>query len=108
MKPHLKRRLLVGFGVVALVYVGFYIGTTRVVPQGTGGLTGPLRVRMFKSEKHLLAFYPLYLVERWVRNRSLCYAQYYFNVDFEDGHYERFWLYGDGKYSRIWYDPDNW
>jgi len=106
MSPLLKRRLAIGFGLVAVVYVGFFVGTTTVQPQGTGGLSGPLHVRMFKSEKHLMAFYPLYLVERWIRNRSFCYASSYFNVDFEDGHYERDWLYGDGKYSRIWYDPD--
>ncbi len=104
MSPHFKRRLAIGFTAVVLLYAGFYIGTTRVKPQGTGGLSGPLRVRVFKSDKHLMAFYPLYLVERWVRNRSVFDANYYFNVDFEDGHYGRSWLYGDGKYSRIWYD----
>lgn len=104
MSPRLKRRLGIAGGVIALVYIGFYLGTTTVKPQGTGGLSGPLRVRVFKAEKHLMVFYPLYLAERWVRNGSFCYAQYHFNVDFEDGHFERDWLYGDGKYSRIWYD----
>ena len=104
MSLRLKRRLAVGIGVVLLVYVGFYLGTTTVKPQGTGGLSGPVRVRVFKSERQLMAFYPLYLFERWVRNGSFCDAEYYFNVDFEDGRYDRFWLYGDGKYSRIWYD----
>ena len=97
---------MANFGLAVLLYIGFYVGTTRVVPQGTGGLSGPIRVRMFKSEKHLMALYPLYLIERWVRNRSLYYAAYYFNADFEDGRYDRLWLYGDGKYTRIWYEPD--
>lgn len=104
MSPRLKRCLGVGFVIFVLVYIGFYLATTTVKHQGTGGMSGPLRVRVFKSEKHLMAFYPLYLVERWVRNGSFCYAQYYFNVDFDDGRYERSWLYGDGKYSRIWYE----
>jgi hypothetical protein len=94
----------VAVGVTFIAYLFCYLGTTKVRPQGTGGLTGPLKVRAFKNERHLIAFYPLYLVERWARNRSFRYATLYFNVDFEDGHYERLWLYGDGKYGRIWYD----
>jgi hypothetical protein len=108
MTPRFKRRLAICFGVVVSVYIGFYLGTTKILPQGTGGLSGPLKVRVFKSENHLIAFYPLYLIERWVRNCSLTHAAYYFNVDFKDGHYDHSWLYGDGKYSRIWYDPDIW
>jgi hypothetical protein len=87
------------------VYVALYFISTTVHPQGTGGLSGPLKVRMFKSETHLLGFYPVYLVERWIRNGSLTMASYYFNVDFKDEKYDHSWLYGDGKYDRIWYDP---
>ena len=87
-----------------LVYAILYLLTTTVTPKGTGGLTGPLKVRVFRSESHLLVFYPLYLIERCVRNLSLTDASYKFNADFRDAQYKRLWLYGDGKYSRIWYD----
>jgi hypothetical protein len=60
------------------------LGTTVVRPQGTGGLSGPLKVRVFRSENHLIAFYTLDLVERCVRICSLTDASYYFNVDFKD------------------------
>lgn len=88
----------------AMVYLSFYFTTTTVQPKGKGGLSGPLKVRVFKSEKHLLGFYPIYLVERWIRNGSFTTASYYFNVNFEDERYDHNWLYGDGKYDRIWYD----
>ena len=104
MFRNLKRRWRVAFAGLGIVYFGFYVLTTTVRLQGTGGLSCPLRVRVFKSERHLAAFYPIYLIERWVRNRSLFHASYYFNVEFEDGHYDHTWLYGDGKYSRIGYD----
>ena len=100
----LQRAVAVALGIGLVAYAVCYLATTRVRPQGTGGLTGPRKVRVFKNERHLIAFYPLYLVERWVRNCSFRYATLYFNVDFEDGHCERLWLYGDGKYGRIWYD----
>ena len=87
-----------------LLYLLAYLMTTSVKPRGTGGLGGPLEVRVFRSENHLIAFYPLYLLERWQRNFSFTYASYRFNVDFQDEKFERTWLYGDGKYSRIWYD----
>jgi hypothetical protein len=99
-----KRRVAMVAAGVFLLYLIPYLVTTTVKPQGTGGLTGPLKVRVFRSEKHLMAFYPLYLMERWARNFSFTFAAYHFNVDFQDGKYERPWLYGDGKYSRIWYD----
>ena len=89
---------------LSLGYVIAYLATTVVTPQGTGGLTGPLKVRMFRSEAHLALIYPAYLVERWARNGSLIDASYHFNVDFTDGKYKWRWLYGDGKYSRIWYN----
>jgi hypothetical protein len=101
--PKFRRHIWIGLGMV-VVYAGFYFGTTEVRPQGDGGLAGPLRVRLFRSEKHLIGFYPLYLVERWIRNGDLCSASYYFNIEFKDGLYPHSWLYGDGKYGRIWYD----
>jgi|GEM_PF-2699022 len=99
-----KHRIMVAAAGLFLLYLIPYLMTTTVKAQGTGGLTGPLKVRVFRSEKHLIAFYPVYLLERWVRNFSFTYASYRFNVDFQDGKFERTWLYGDGKYSRIWYD----
>jgi len=99
-----KCQLLIGIGGFLFVYIGLYLATTTVRPQGHGGMTGPLEVRVFQSENHLVLFYPLYLVERWVRNGSFCDAVYYFNVDFRDGNYRHFWLYNDGVYGRIWYD----
>ena len=89
---------------VGLLYLALYLATTQVEPQGTGGLSGPMKVRVFESEPHLVAFYPLYLVERWTRNGSLFYCSYRFNCDFADRLYVHSWLYGDGKYSWVWYD----
>ncbi len=88
----------------ALLYLVAYLATTHVEPQGQGGLSGPVNVRMFRSESHLVAFYPLYLVERWSRNGSFTYCAYRFNCDFADRTYVHHWLYGDGKYSRVWYE----
>jgi hypothetical protein len=102
LKKHRFKVLSAGF---LLVYFAGYCGTTKIITQGTGGLTGPLLVRIFKTENHLVAFYPFYLLEQWIRNGSLTEASYFFNVDFEDRNYKRGWLYGDGKYDRIWYDP---
>ena len=101
---HRKRFLLAGAALCAIVYTGFCLGTTEVKPQGMGGMTGPVRVRVFNNEKHLMLFYPLYLIERWCRNGSFFDASYHFNVDFRDKQYNRPWLYGDGKYSTVWYD----
>lgn len=83
-----------------------YIASTSYEYHGPngGGLSGPVSTRTFQSETHLVAFYPLYLVERWCRNGSFTHAGYYFNCRFTDGKYEHDWLYGDGKYSTIWYD----
>jgi hypothetical protein len=103
MTPRLRKSSDIVGGIVAIVYAVVYLATTNLRPGGTGGLSGPVNVRVFKSERHLIAFYPLYLMERWVRNRSLTDADYHFNVDFLDGKYDQDWLYGDGKYSRIWY-----
>jgi hypothetical protein len=100
--PKSRRRILIGAGVFLVTYAGFYLGTTAVRPQGHGGLTGPLKVRVFQSEGHLIVFYPLYLVERWIRNGLLDTAVYYFNVEFKDGRYPHTWLYGDGVYSSFW------
>jgi len=61
-------------------------------------------MRVFASEGHLIVFYPVYLLERWIRNMSFTRASAYFNIDFEDHVYTHDYLYGDGKYSRIWYD----
>lgn len=89
---------------VALTYVSVYFATATVQPKVTGGLSGPLKMRVFKSESHLPAFYPIYLVERWIRNGSLTMASYYFNVEFEDESCDHDRPYGDGKYDRNWYD----
>jgi len=89
---------------VGLLYLALYLTTTHVEPQGSGGLSGPVEVRVFQSEPLLVAFYPLYLAERWVRNGSLVSASYRFNCDFADRLYVHSWLYGDGKYSWVWYD----
>lgn len=89
---------------VGLLYLALYFTTTHVEPQGSGGLSGPVEVRVFQSEPLLVAFYPLYLAERWVRNGSLVSASYRFNCDFADRLYVHSWLYGDGKYSWVWYD----
>ena len=88
------------------MYVTLYFISTTVRPGGKGGLSGPLKVRVFKSEVHLVVFYPVYLVERWIRNGSLTVASHYFNVDFKDEEYDHSWLHGDGKCDRIWYDPN--
>jgi hypothetical protein len=88
------------------IYLFAYITTTSFESHGPngGGLAGPISTRTFSCEMHLVAFYPLYLVERWCRNGSFTFASYYFNCRFADGNYEHDWLYGNGKYSRIWYD----
>jgi hypothetical protein len=99
--PKFRRCIWIAVGVL-VAYGSIYFGTTTVRPQGHGGLTGPLRVRVFQGEKHLIVFYPLYLVERWIRNGSLDTAVYYFNVEFKDGRYPHTWLYGDGVYSSFW------
>jgi len=99
-----KARRSIVLGALFTVYLSLYYGTTTVRSGGNGGLTGPINVRVFKNEYHLVAFYPVYLVERWIRNGSLFDAVYYFNVDFEDRQYRWVFLYGDGVYSRIWYD----
>jgi len=98
--PKARRWMLAGVGVF-FIYSGIYFGTTTVRPQGAGGLSGPLRVRVFQNEKHLIVFYPLYLIERWVRNGSFTSAVYYFNIDFKDGQYPHPWLYNDGIYGRV-------
>lgn len=90
--------------VVALGYVGLFFATTKVRPQGTGGLSGPYQVRVFKSESHLAIFYPVHTVERWIRNQSFTYSATHFGVDFEDELYAHDWLYGDGKYGMVWYE----
>lgn len=89
-----------------LLYLALYLVTTHVEPQGSGGLSGPMEVRVFRSETHLVPFYPRYLAERWIRNGSLTSASFRFNCDFADHLYVHDWLYGDGKYSLVWYD--NW
>lgn len=101
--PKFRRCIWIG-ATIFVIYLGLYIGTTEVRPQGYGGLKGPLRVRVFQNETHLVAFYPLYLVERWIRNGSFTVAVYYFNLEFKDGRYPHSWLYNDGVYGRIWYD----
>jgi hypothetical protein len=53
----------------------------------------------------LVAFYPLYLAERWIRNRDFTYCALRFNCDFADHLYVHDWLYGNGKYSIVWYEP---
>ena len=102
ISPKIKRRIWIGIGLFLMVYIGLYFATTTVQPRGHGGLTGPLKVRVFQNEKHLIAFYPLYLVERWVRNGSLDVAVYYFNIEFKDGRYPHPWLYNDGVYGEFW------
>ncbi len=97
-----KRRIWIGVSLFLVIYSSLYFGTTTVKPQGHGGLTGPLKVRVFESETHLICFYPLYLAERWIRNGSFDTAVYYFNVEFKDGRYPHEWLYGDGVYSSFW------
>lgn len=103
VKAKLKDRRSILAIMVLVAYVAVYLATTIVRPQGTGGMSGPLRVRVFASENHLVLMYPLYLIERWIRNGSFTYCAYRFNCDFEDGVYAHFWLYGDGKYSWVWY-----
>lgn len=90
--------------VAGILYLALYLATTHVESLGNGGLGGPLEVRVFQSETHLVAFYPLYLVERWTRNGSLFYSSHWFNCDFADRLYVHSWLYGDGKYSWVWFD----
>jgi hypothetical protein len=102
ISPKYRRRVWIGLGVFLVVYIGLYFGTTTVKSQGHGGMTGPLKVRVFQNERHLIAFYPLYLVERWVRNGSLDVAVYYFNIEFKDGQYPHPWLYNDGVYGEFW------
>jgi len=100
--PKLKRRIWISIGVFLVVYIGLYFGTTTVQPEGHGGLTGPLKVRVFQSEKHLIVFYPLYLAERRIRDGANDDAVYYFNITFKDGLYPHPWLYGDGVYGAFW------
>lgn len=104
VKAKLKDRRSILAIMVLVAYVAVYLATTTVKPQGTGGLSGPLQVRVFASENHLALMYPLYLIERWIRNGSFTYCDYRFGCDFKDGLYAHFWLYGDGKYSRVWYE----
>jgi hypothetical protein len=99
----LKHRLRFAVAGFSIAYVAFYFGTTTVRPQGYGGMSGPLKVRVFHNEIHLIAFYPLYLLERWVRNGSFVYAEYYFNIEFKDERYPHPWLYDDGHTGSIWY-----
>lgn len=101
VKAHRGQLLAVG---VFFLYLALYLTTTHVEPQGLGGLSGPKEVRVFRSETHLVPFYPLYLLERWIRNQSFVHATYPFNCDFADHLYVHHWLYGDGKYSIVWYD----
>jgi hypothetical protein len=99
--PRLRRHWRI-FLLLSL-WTGLYFVTTSISPRhGLGGLSGPMNVRMFKSVGHLIAFYPQYLVERVIRNRSLTAASYRFNCDFEDRDYKWSWLYGDGKYGSFW------
>lgn len=100
---HARRKWLPAI-VAGFLYLALYLATTHVKPLGSGGLGGPVEVRVFQSETHLVAFYPLYLVERWARNGSLVSASYQFNCNFADRLYVHSWLYGDGKYSWVWYD----
>lgn len=102
LSPKLSRRILVGTAIFMTAYVSLYFGTTSVKRQGHGGLTGPLKVRIFQNETHLIAFYPLYLLERRIRDGSDDDAVYYFNIDFRDEHYPHPWLYGDGIYTDFW------
>lgn len=102
VREHPRRLLAAG---VCLPYLALYLTTTHIEPQGSGGLGGPVEVRVFRSEAHLLPFYPLYLVERWIRNGSFTSAFGWFNCDFSDRQYVHTWLYGDGKYSTVWYEP---
>jgi hypothetical protein len=101
VREHRGQILAVG---MCLLYLVVYLTTTHLKPQGMGGLSGPEEVRVFRSETHLVPFYPLYLLERWIRNQSFVYATYPFNCDFADHLYVHHWLYGDGKYSIVWYD----
>ena len=101
--PKTRRRIWIGGGVFLVVYVVLYFATTTVQPRGHGGLTGPLKVRVFQSESHLIVFYPIYLTERWVRNGYQSdVAVYYFNIEFKDGRYPHPWLYNDGVYGDFW------
>jgi hypothetical protein len=99
-----KHRGLIVFGVFVLFYVSLHFATTSVKPMGGGGLSGPCQVRVYSSEYQLALFHPVYLVERWIRNRDLFYASYYFNCDFKDQFYANEWMYGDGNYGFVWYD----
>jgi len=81
VREHRGQILAVG---MCLLYLVVYLTTTHLKPQGMGGLSGPEEVRVFRSETHLVPFYPLYLLERWIRNQSFVYATYPFNCDFAD------------------------
>lgn len=101
----LRNRPRLGIGLIGLaIYVGLHFLTTTVQPQGTGGLSGPLQVRVYASENHLAVFYPVHLMERWIRNGSLTFSDYRFGVDFQDQVYAHDWMYGDGKYGSVWYE----
>jgi hypothetical protein len=103
MQPAARHGRLKWFSAIGALYLAFWLLTTHVVPVGTGGLTGPLKARVYQSETHLVAMYPLYLLERWTRNVSFTDCSYRFGCDFADGVYCHNWLYGDGKYGWIWY-----
>jgi len=98
-----KKYTIIGISVFCSIYIALYFLTTDFKVTGAGGgLAGTEKVRYFNSVYHLIAFYPLYVTERVIRNKSLTRASYYFNCEFYDGNYKWDFLYGDGKYSSFW------
>ena len=99
----LNKYYIIIIGIIIIWTILYFLTTTISKNHGNGGMSGPMDVRVFKSVSHLIAFYPIYLSERIIRNYSIFNADYYFNCDFENKQYDYEFLYGDGKYSRFWF-----
>ena len=81
--------------LIFALWVILYFCTTRISDKhGSGGLSGAIDKRVFASERHLIMFYPVFFVERLLRNGSVENA-HYFNCEIADGVYRNQWLYGD-------------
>ena len=98
-----RRKVIVLAGSVLVVLYGaaYLLTTISKETGGKGGLNGPPTAREFSGIGHLLAFYPCYLAERWVRQAEFS-RTYPFGVEFRNGRYPLTFLYGDNKYSSFW------
>jgi len=105
MKPRRLRPLLLLLVLSPFYVVSYFASSALLEPKESyGGLAGPRLTRLFISEKYIVLFYPIYLSERIIRNEDFFRASTYFNCDFVDEIYNHNYLYGDGTYSKIWYD----